>query len=80
MGIVEKFTAFSEEDIQNVCNNIFMIIIIILLWFYVVTDIPCPSSCLFNIVIFPGGLSHIFFPWVFVFFFWLRQDLSIVVG
>lgn len=29
MGIVEKFPAFSEEDIQNVCNNILIIIIII---------------------------------------------------
>lgn len=29
MGIMEKFTAFSEEDIQNVCNNIFMMMIII---------------------------------------------------
>lgn len=40
MGIVEKCTAFSEEDIQNVCNNIFIIMIIILL--YVVMDNPCP--------------------------------------
>lgn len=31
MGIVEKFTAFSEEDIQNVCNSILMMMIIILL-------------------------------------------------
>lgn len=31
MGIVEKFTAFSEEDIQNVCDNILMMMIIILL-------------------------------------------------
>lgn len=31
MGLVEKFTAFSEEDIQNVCNNILMMMIIILL-------------------------------------------------
>lgn len=29
MGIVEKFPAVSEEDIQNVCNNILIIIIII---------------------------------------------------
>lgn len=29
MGIVEKFTAFSEEDIQNVCNNILIMIIIL---------------------------------------------------
>lgn len=28
MGIVEKFPAFSDEDIQNVCNNILVIIII----------------------------------------------------
>lgn len=30
MGIVEKFPAFSDEDIQNVCNNILMTMIIIL--------------------------------------------------
>lgn len=30
MGIVEKFPGFSEEDIQNVCNNILMMIIIII--------------------------------------------------
>lgn len=29
MGIVEKFTAFSEEDIQNVCKNIFRMIILL---------------------------------------------------
>lgn len=47
MGIVEKFPAFSDEDIQNVCNNILMMMIIILLWLYVVTDIPFPCSYLF---------------------------------
>lgn len=76
MGIVEKFTAFSEEDMQNVTNNVFIMMIIILLC--VVTDIPC--SCLFNIIISPRRLSHIFFPKYLVFFFWLRKDLSIVVG
>lgn len=29
MGIVEKFPAFSDEDIQNVCNNILMMMIIL---------------------------------------------------
>lgn len=67
MGIVEKFTAFFEEDIQNVCNNIFMMIIIILL--YVVTDIPCPCICLFNIIISPRGLSNFFFSPEYLFFF-----------
>lgn len=30
MGIVETFPAFSDEDIQNVCKNILMTMIIIL--------------------------------------------------
>lgn len=71
MGIVEKFTAFSE-DIQNVCNNILMMMIIVLLWLYVVMDIPCPCSCLFNIIISPRGLSHIFFP-EYLFFFLVAE-------
>lgn len=67
MGIVEKFTAFSEEDMQNVTNNVFIMMIIILLC--VVTGIPCPCSCLFNIIISPRRLSHIFSPstWFFSF-------------
>lgn len=42
MGIVEKFPAFSDEDIQNVCNNILMMMMII----YTLT--LCCDGCTFS--------------------------------